>query len=47
MIIKLSKKGHTPSQIGKILRDNHAIPQVKLLTGQKILRILKKNGLNP
>ena len=44
---KLAKKGLTPSQIGVILRDSHGIPQVKSVTGSKILRILKKNGLAP
>ena len=44
---KLAKKGLTPSQIGVILRDSHGIPQVKSVTGAKILRILKKNGLAP
>jgi len=44
---KLAKKGLTPSQIGVILRDSHGIPQVKSVTGQKILRLLKKNGLAP
>ena len=46
-IIKMAKKGSSPSQIGVILRDNHGIPQVKGITGSKILRILKKNGLAP
>ena len=46
-IIKLARKGTTPSQIGVILRDSHGIPQVKGVTGSKILRILKKAGLAP
>ena len=46
-ITKLAKKGHTPSQIGVMLRDYCGIPQVKGVTGSKILRILKKNGLAP
>ena len=46
-IVKLAKKGTSPSQIGVILRDNYGIPQVKGVTGNKILRILKKNGLAP
>jgi hypothetical protein len=29
---------------GVILRDSHGIPQVKFVTGNKILRILKTNG---
>jgi small subunit ribosomal protein S13e len=43
----LAKKGYKPSQIGVILRDNYAIPQSALLTGAKILRLLKKKGIAP
>ncbi|KAL6072136.1 ribosomal 40S subunit protein S13 [Balamuthia mandrillaris] len=46
-ICKLAKKGLTPSQIGVILRDSHGIGKVKYVTGTKILRILKANGLAP
>merc|ERR1719291_1266912 len=46
-IYKLSKKGLTPSQIGVILRDSHGVAQVRHLTGNKILRILKSKGLAP
>ena len=42
---KLAKKGLTPSQIGVTLRDSFGIPQVKTVTGSKILRILKSSGL--
>jgi small subunit ribosomal protein S13e len=44
---QLAKKGYKPSQIGVILRDNYAIPQSRLITGAKILRLLKKKGLAP
>ena len=44
---KLAKKGLTPSQIGVILRDSNGVAQVKSVTGSKILRLLKKNGLAP
>jgi len=47
LIIKLAKKGLTPSQIGVTLRDQHGIPQTRFLTGKKILRILKKHGCAP
>jgi len=43
----LAKKGYKPSQIGVILRDNFAIPQSRLITGGKILRILRKKNLAP
>ncbi|KAJ1952516.1 ribosomal 40S subunit protein S13 [Dispira parvispora] len=46
-ICKLAKKGMTPSQIGVLLRDAHGIPQVKGVTGSKVLRILKASGLAP
>jgi small subunit ribosomal protein S13e len=46
-ILKLAKKGLTPSQIGVQLRDSMGIPQVKSLTGSKILRILKVKGVAP
>ncbi|KAK4689544.1 small subunit ribosomal protein S13e, partial [Tremellales sp. Uapishka_1] len=46
-IFKLAKRGLSPSQIGVVLRDSHGIPQVKSVTGNKILRILKTNGLAP
>eukprot|EP00291_Cryptomonas_curvata_P015098 CAMPEP_0172154694 /NCGR_PEP_ID=MMETSP1050-20130122/2182_1 /TAXON_ID=233186 /ORGANISM="Cryptomonas curvata, Strain CCAP979/52" /LENGTH=139 /DNA_ID=CAMNT_0012823449 /DNA_START=35 /DNA_END=451 /DNA_ORIENTATION=- len=46
-IVKSAKKGLTPSQIGVILRDSHGIAQVKSVTGNKILRILKTQGLAP
>ena len=46
-VCKLAKKGLTPSQIGVILRDSNGIAQVKAVTGNKILRILKKHGLAP
>ena len=43
-VCKLARKGLPPSQIGIILRDSHGIAQVKSVTGNKILRVLKKNG---
>jgi len=46
-ICKLAKKGKTPSQIGVILRDQNGIAQVRSVTGNKILRILKKRGMAP
>ena len=44
-IYKLAKKGLTPSQIGVILRDSPGVAQVRFVTGNKILRILKSKGL--
>lgn len=46
-VCKMAKKGIKPSAIGVRLRDSYGISQVKAVTGNKILRILKKNGLAP
>ncbi|KAI8840525.1 40S ribosomal protein S13 [Chytridium lagenaria] len=46
-IAKLAKKGLTPSQIGVVLRDSHGVAQVRSVTGNKILRILKGSGMAP
>eukprot|EP01088_Endostelium_zonatum_P014175 TRINITY_DN299_c0_g1_i1.p1 TRINITY_DN299_c0_g1~~TRINITY_DN299_c0_g1_i1.p1 ORF type:complete len:153 (+),score=24.87 TRINITY_DN299_c0_g1_i1:132-590(+) len=46
-ICKFARRGMTPSQIGVVLRDSQGIGQVKAVTGNKILRILKANGLAP
>jgi len=47
LICKLARKGMKPSQIGVILRDSHGVAQVGTVTGSKVLRILKGNGLAP
>eukprot|EP01025_Chloroclados_australasicus_P036201 TRINITY_DN3683_c0_g1_i1.p2 TRINITY_DN3683_c0_g1~~TRINITY_DN3683_c0_g1_i1.p2 ORF type:complete len:152 (+),score=9.77 TRINITY_DN3683_c0_g1_i1:81-536(+) len=47
MITKFARKGLTPSQIGVTLRDQHGIAQVTSVTNNKILRILKAQGLAP
>ena len=44
LIVAMAKKGSSPSQIGVAIRDKEGVPSTKLLTGQKIVRILKKNG---
>ena len=43
-IYKLAKKGLNPSQIGVVLRVSYGVAQVKNVTGNKILRILKSKG---
>ncbi len=47
LIVTMAKKGLSPSQIGVAIRDREAVPSIKLLTGQKIVRLLKKNGNPP
>ncbi len=45
LVVKLAKIGKKEAQIGLVLRDNYGIPDVKAITGRKILRILKENNL--
>merc|ERR1712010_7110 len=46
-ICNMAKRGYTPSQIGVVLRDSHGIPQVKMIAGNKIVRILRTQGIAP
>eukprot|EP00297_Palpitomonas_bilix_P000016 CAMPEP_0113918178 /NCGR_PEP_ID=MMETSP0780_2-20120614/33183_1 /TAXON_ID=652834 /ORGANISM="Palpitomonas bilix" /LENGTH=243 /DNA_ID=CAMNT_0000917909 /DNA_START=67 /DNA_END=799 /DNA_ORIENTATION=+ /assembly_acc=CAM_ASM_000599 len=46
-LLELARKGLTPSQIGVLLRDSEAVPRVKVVTGNTIVRILKAKGLAP
>ncbi|KAL7676198.1 hypothetical protein ACOME3_002454 [Neoechinorhynchus agilis] len=46
-ICRLAKKGLSPSQIGVVLRDAHGVAQVKYITGNKILRILRSKAMAP
>lgn len=46
-ILKLARKGLTPSEIGVVLRDGQGVNQIKIVTGTKVVRILKSHGLAP
>ena len=46
-VIELAKAGKTTSEIGLILRDQYAVPDVKLATGKKISKILENNNIKP
>ncbi|OLS29162.1 MAG: 30S ribosomal protein S15 [Candidatus Heimdallarchaeota archaeon LC_2] len=46
-IIQLYKQGNSQATIGNILRDQHGIPSIKLVTGKKLLTILKENDVAP
>ena len=45
LVIKYSKDGFTPSQIGNKLRDQYSIPLVKPITKKAVGQILKENKL--
>lgn len=44
-ILELAKAGKSTSEIGIILRDQYAVPDVKIATGKKISRILEENNM--
>ncbi|MDD1769615.1 MAG: 30S ribosomal protein S15 [Methanomassiliicoccales archaeon] len=44
-VVKLAKEGMTASKIGMVLRDQYAVPSVRLATGKTMLEILEQNGL--
>jgi len=44
-VIDLGKNGHSTSEIGLILRDQYAVPDVKLATGKRITKILDGNNI--
>lgn len=47
LIIQMGKLGRKPAQIGLVLRDQHGVPNVRLLTGKSILQILEEGGVKP
>jgi len=44
-VIDLAKEGKTTSEIGMILRDQYAVPDIKLATGKSITKILESNNI--
>ncbi len=44
-VIELAKSGASTSEIGMVLRDQYAIPNIKITTGQKVSKILEKNNM--
>ncbi len=47
LIIQLSEEGHSNSSIGAILRDKHGVPDVRLVTGERISQTLGRLGKDP
>lgn len=47
LVVKLAKEGNPPSKIGIIMRDQHAVPDVKRATGKSVKRILEAHGVKP
>ena len=45
LVLYLGKSGHSTAEIGTILRDQHAVPDVRLVTGKRIGAILAENDI--
>jgi len=46
-VLELAKAGKSTSEIGMVLRDQYAVPDVKLATGKSISKILETNNMKP
>jgi small subunit ribosomal protein S15 len=46
-IVRLAREGKTGAYIGLVLRDQYAVPDVKLATGKTMTEILTENQLAP
>ena len=47
LILSLSEDGHNTAAIGTILRDQHAVPDARLVVGKRIGQILAENDITP
>lgn len=47
LVLELHNEGNAPALIGLRLRDQYAIPNVKLATGKSVTTILKENDIEP
>jgi len=47
LVIELAKTKYSSAAIGTVLRDKYGIPDVKLITGNTISRMVKDNKLYP
>jgi len=47
LIVELAKQRHSYAMIGTIMRDRYGVPDVEVVTGKNINRILKEAGQTP
>ncbi len=47
LILSLAAEGHSTAAIGTILRDQHAVPDARLVVGKRIGQILTENEIVP
>lgn len=46
LILKYANEGHSSAKIGTLLRDMHAVPDVRLVMGERISQTLSCNNLD-
>ncbi|MCE8423778.1 MAG: 30S ribosomal protein S15 [Candidatus Methanoperedens sp.] len=46
-IVQLAGQGKSSSEIGMTLRDRYGVPDITLLTGKKLLTIMKEKNISP
>ena len=46
LILKYANEGHSTAKIGTLLRDMHAVPDVRLVMGERISQTLSRNNLD-
>lgn len=46
LILKYANEGHSSAKIGTLLRDMHAVPDVRLVMGERISQTLSRNNLD-
>jgi small subunit ribosomal protein S15 len=47
LILSLAADGNSAASIGTILRDQHAVPDVRLVVGKRLGQILAENDVTP
>ena len=45
LVVELGKAGHSSAAIGTILRDQHAVPDVRSVLGKRISAVLSENDI--
>ncbi len=46
-VVELAEKGHSPSKIGIILRDQYGVPDVNEAIDKRVMEILEEHGISP
>jgi small subunit ribosomal protein S15 len=44
-VLELARAGHSPAKIGLLMRDQHGIPNLRLVTGARLTKHLASKGV--